>query len=215
VLVVIAIAIAAVTVTTSAAFAGGPTATPTTTATPPSATPVATPTIALLESDVTNSAITWVPVPGTARHSIAATIIAVRISGAGVCEAPVQQENREILINQEVDGEISELSLDLPDVTPDEWLVVNAQLIITAFNAAGDVIAGVSTGRIAETCMRQAESVPSRQFPSTGTGAPQTTTNTNVVLGAILVTATASVLVLAGMHSLHARLRQRLPATRR
>ncbi len=214
--VTLAIAITAAA-TPLAALAGDPTSTPagtqTATSAPPATTttPTATPTIAELRFDITDAAISWQPVPGAGGYTVVATVTALRISAGGVCETPIQQDRRELSINEDVGGDVNELALDLPAVAPDRWFVVLSQVQITASNSQGEPIAAGGGGRVAETCMflpDEPTPSPARQLPTTGTGAP--TTDTAIVLRAMLATAAASAIVLAGMYSVHRRIRQHI-----
>jgi hypothetical protein len=211
-LVALTLAIAAAAAPATA-LAGDPTATPTGTVTPATATPlasgtpVATPTIADLRFNVTDAEITWQPVPDAARYGVEATIIVVRINTTDICEAPAERDSRELSISEDVGADVNARSFGLPEVAPDRWLVVRSQVQITAYDAEGVSIATGAGGRIAETCMGQAEPTPSRQLPTTGSGAP--TTDTGVALRAVIATAAATTVVLAGMYGIHRRLRVR------
>lgn len=193
-----------------AVFAGEPTVTP-----EPSVTPAPTPVAAprppegiQMQIRVTDSAIVWEPVAGAIRYHVQGTVTALRISAAGVCEAPLQQDRRELTFDESVDGGATTRPLGLPVVTPDKWFIVLAQLQINAINADDEDIGGGNVGHVAETCMRRADPTPSRQLPSTGSGGgPET--NTATVLGAMIATAAATTLVLAGMYGIHRRIRVR------
>lgn len=213
-LVAVVLAISAAAMSPLAALAGEPTSTPPATGTPATATPsmsttpVATPTFGSLAADINGSAIEWERLSGVVRYEVEATADVLRINGSDICAAPLQRDRRQVSITETVGGEVSEVSLGLPDVSPDRWFVVTARFSVRGFDGAGNPIASGGGSFIAETCMRQADPTPARQLPATGTGGG-TENNTATVLGAIIATAAATTLVLAGMYGIHRRIRVR------